>query len=57
MTMPSGTSDDRAWRNGEGLERYLMKPNKIEVIKGKLLCSAEERQILLGLLPLAKLPR
>jgi hypothetical protein len=40
----------RAWGKEEVLGRYSLKPHKVEVIKGKLLWSAKEREILLGLL-------
>lgn len=40
----------RAWTKGEALERYQLKPRKLELIRGKLLFSDEDRENLLGLL-------
>ena len=42
--------EGRAWRAGEGLERYALTPEKIELIDGKLLWDDEARLNLLGLL-------
>lgn len=42
--------EGRAWVRGEGLERYSLTPEKIELIDGKLLWDDEERLTLLALL-------
>ena len=39
----------RAW-NDEAWKRYMLKPRKLEMVDGKLLDSAEDRELLLGLL-------
>ena len=44
------TNEGRAWKAGEAFERYMMKPHKIELIRGKLLSSTKERETLLALL-------
>jgi hypothetical protein len=41
--------EGRAWGN-EAMERYQMTPEKLEMIRGKLLSDEEERVNLLGLL-------
>jgi hypothetical protein len=43
-------NEGRAWKSDEAFDRYMLKPHKIELIKGKLLFSSKEREILLGLL-------
>lgn len=43
-------NEGRACKGDEGFERYMLKPHKIELIKGKLLFSSKEREVLLGLL-------
>lgn len=40
----------RAWGKGEAFERHMMRPHKIEMVRGKLLSSDEDRETLLGLL-------
>ena len=40
----------RAWQAGEAMERYMLTPEKLEMIEGKLLWSDEDRETLLGLL-------
>ena len=40
----------RAWASGEAMQRYELTPEKLEMIKGKLLWSEEDRVNLLGLL-------
>ena len=40
----------RAWGKDEAWERYQLKPHKLELVKGKLLSSDEERETLLCLL-------
>jgi hypothetical protein len=40
----------RAWRAGEAMERYMLTPDKLEMVEGKLLWSDEDREALLGLL-------
>jgi Uma2 family endonuclease len=40
----------RAWGKDEAWERFILKPEKIEMVRGKLLSSNEDRETLLGLL-------
>ena len=40
----------RAWGKDEAWERFILKPEKIEMVGGKLLNSDDERLLLLGLL-------
>jgi hypothetical protein len=40
----------RAWRGDEAMRRYDLTPEKLEMIKGKLLWSNQDRVKLLGLL-------
>ena len=40
----------RTWASGEAMQRYELTPEKLEMNKGKLLWSEEERVKLLGLL-------
>lgn len=40
----------RAWRKGEARERFILKPGKMELVRGKLLYRDEDRETLLGLL-------
>jgi hypothetical protein len=40
----------RAWSGDEAWARYELTPEKLEMIDGKLLWSAEDREKLLGLL-------
>ena len=42
--------EGRAWRSGEGLARFELAPEKIEMIEGRLFWSEEERLTMLGLL-------
>lgn len=43
-------NEGRAWREGEAMERFFMKPHKIEMAGGKLLNCDEDRETLLALL-------
>jgi hypothetical protein len=43
-------SDGRAWVTGEAMRRYELAPEKLEMVRGKLLSSDEDRVTLLGLL-------
>lgn len=40
----------RAWRSGEGLERFYLALEKIEMVGGKLFNNDRERLVVLGLL-------
>jgi hypothetical protein len=40
----------RSWRGDEAMDRYMLTPEKIEMVDGKLLWSDEDRELLLGLL-------
>jgi len=40
----------RAWGSGEAMQRYELTPEKLEMIRGKLLWSQKDRVNLLGLL-------
>jgi hypothetical protein len=40
----------RAWKGEEAFERYLLTPEKIELVNGKLLFSSKQRETLLALL-------
>jgi hypothetical protein len=40
----------RAWRGDEAMSRYMLTPEKFEMIGGKLLWSDKDRETLLGLL-------
>lgn len=42
--------EGRRWAGGEGFRRYELTPGKIELIKGKLFWSDEERLTMLALL-------
>lgn len=42
--------EGRSWVAGEALARYQLTPDKIEMVRGKLFNSDEERTIMLGLL-------
>jgi hypothetical protein len=42
--------EGRTWKAGEALPRYALLPGKLELIKGRLLWSDEERLTLLALL-------
>jgi hypothetical protein len=39
----------RAWKGNESMERYELTPEKMEMIKGKLFWSDEDRLNMLGL--------
>jgi hypothetical protein len=39
-----------SWRAGEAMDRYMMRPEKFEMVKGKLLTCDEDRETLLALL-------
>lgn len=43
-------NEGRSWRSGEAMDRYMMTPEKFEMVDGKLLWSDEDRETLLGLL-------
>ncbi len=43
-------NEGRTWSGSEARERYQLAPEKLEMIRGKLLWSDEERETLLGLL-------
>jgi hypothetical protein len=43
-------NEGRVWGKDEAFARYMLKPHKIELIKGKLLFSSKERETLLALL-------
>lgn len=43
-------NEGRSWRAGEAMDRYSLTPEKLEMVKGKLLSSDEDRETLLGLL-------
>jgi hypothetical protein len=43
-------NEGRAWKAEEAMHRYSMTPSKFEMIEGKLLWSAEDRETLLCLL-------
>ena len=43
-------NEGRAWSGSEAQERYQLAPEKLEMVRGKLLWSDEERETLLGLL-------
>jgi hypothetical protein len=40
----------RAWGKGEVWQRFMLKPEKIEMVGGQLLSSVEDRETLLALL-------
>jgi hypothetical protein len=40
----------RAWRGEEAMARYQLTPEKIEMVKGRLFWSDEDRLTMLGLL-------
>ena len=42
--------EGRSWEAGEAMDRYLMTPEKLEMVDGKLLWSDKDRETLLGLL-------
>lgn len=42
--------EGRAWRSGEGLARFELAPEKIEMVGGRLFWSEEDRLTMLGLL-------
>lgn len=43
-------NEGRSWKAGEAMERYFMRPEKFEMVDGKLLTCDEDRITLLGLL-------
>jgi hypothetical protein len=43
-------NEGRAWGKDEAWGRYQLKPYKLEMIRGKLLSSNKDRELLLGLL-------
>ncbi len=53
MTPSSGWDirrEGRAWGAGEAMARYKLTPEKIEMVKGRLFWSEEDRITMLGLL-------
>lgn len=40
----------RAWQGEEGMARYQLAPEKIEMVRGRLFWSDEDRLTMLGLL-------
>jgi hypothetical protein len=42
--------EGRAWERDEAMQRYELTPEKIEMVKGKLLWDDEDRVKMLGLL-------
>ena len=42
--------EGRAWQDDEAMQRYQLTPEKMEMIKGRLLWDDEDRVKLLGLL-------
>jgi hypothetical protein len=52
MTKPSWDirNEGRAWAKGEAWERYVLKPEKLEMVRGKLVAHEEDRETLLCLL-------
>ena len=43
-------NEGRAWGKDEAWARFVLKPEKIEMVKGKLLSTKEDRETLLALL-------
>ena len=43
-------NEGRSWGKGEALDRYMLRPEKIEMVGGKLLDYDEDRETLLCLL-------
>jgi hypothetical protein len=52
MTTPKWDirSAGRSWGKDEAWERFILKPEKIEMVSGKLLSCDEDRETLLALL-------
>jgi hypothetical protein len=52
MTKPKWDirNEGRAWGKDEAWARFVLKPEKIEMVKGKLLSTEEDRETLLALL-------
>jgi hypothetical protein len=42
--------EGRSWGKGEAMARYMLTPEKLEMVEGKLLDSDQDRERLLGLL-------
>lgn len=42
--------EGRAWTGNEAMERYMLTPEKIEMVQGRLFWDDEERLVFLGLL-------
>jgi hypothetical protein len=42
--------EGRSWGKGEAMARYMLTPEKLEMVNGKLLDYEEDRERLLGLL-------
>jgi hypothetical protein len=43
-------NEGHAWRSGEAMDRYMLAPNKIEMVDGRQFDTDEERETLLCLL-------
>ena len=43
-------NEGRAWAKGEACARFILKPEKIEMVRGKLVGHDEDRETLLALL-------
>ena len=43
-------NEGRAWGKDEAWPRFVLKPEKVEMVKGKLLSTEEDRETLLALL-------
>jgi hypothetical protein len=43
-------NNGRSWEAGEAMDRYMLRPEKLEMVGGKLLEYAEDRETLLCLL-------
>ena len=43
-------NEGRGWGKGEARERFILKPEKIEMVAGKLLNNDDQRLLLLALL-------
>jgi hypothetical protein len=52
MTKPKWDicNEGRAWGKDEAWPRFVLRPEKIEMVKGKLLSTEEDRETLLALL-------
>jgi len=52
MTKPKWDirNEGRAWRKDEAWARFVLTPEKIEMVEGKLLSTEDDRETLLALL-------